>query len=77
MYGQWATVSTIVHLFMMFPPTGLLFEKRVELVSMDLLYIIFTYYTQDNQQDCSRFSNWFSLQCFWVVDEPLASCVMV
>ena len=30
---------------------------------MDLLYIIFTYYTQDNQQECFRLSNWFSLWC--------------
>ena len=37
------------------------FKKRIGLVSMDLLYIIFTYYTQDNQQGCVRLSNWFSL----------------
>ena len=30
---------------------------------MDLLYIIFTYYTQDNNQECFRFSNWFSMWC--------------
>ena len=58
MSNVWATtiVSTIVHLFRMFPPTGFLFEKRIGLVTMDLLYIIFAYYTQDNQQECFRLS---------------------
>ena len=53
----WATVSTIVHFPGMFPPTDFLFEKRIGRVSMDLLYIIFTYNTQDNQQECFRLSN--------------------
>ena len=43
MSNVWATVFTIVHLPRMFPPTGFLFEKRIGLVTMDLLYIIFTY----------------------------------
>ena len=43
------TVSTIVNLPKMFLPKDFLFEKRIGLVSMDLLYIIFTYYTHDNQ----------------------------
>ena len=50
MSNAWATVSTIVHLPRIFPPTDFLFEKRIGLVSMDRLYIMFTYYTQDNQQ---------------------------
>ena len=46
MFNVWATVFTIVHLPRMFPPTDL--KKRIGLVSIYLLYIIFTYYTQDN-----------------------------
>ena len=53
------------HLPMMFPHTDFLFEKQIGLVSTDLLYIIFTYYTQDNQQECFRLSNWFFLLCLW------------
>ena len=63
MFNIWATASTIDHLPGMFPPTDFPFEKPIEPVSMDLLYIIFTYHTQDNQQECFRFSNWFSLRC--------------
>ena len=63
MSNIWATVSTIVQLSGMFPPTDFLFEKRIGLVSMDFLYIIFTYYTQENWQGCFRRSNWFSLRC--------------
>ena len=44
-------------------PTDFLFEKRIRIVSMDLIYIIFTYYTQDNKQECIKLSNWFSLRC--------------
>ena len=29
----------------------------------DLLYIRFTYHTKDNQRECSRLYNWFSLRC--------------
>ena len=74
MFNVWATVSTIVHLPRMFPPTDILFEKRIGLVSMDLLYIIFAYYTQDNEQECSGLDSPCGV---WAVDEPLASCVMV
>ena len=63
MFNVWDTVSTIVHFPRMFPPTDFLFEKRLGLVSMDLLYIMFTYYTQDNHPECFRLSNWFSLRC--------------
>ena len=31
--------------------------------------------TQDNQQGCFMISSWFSLRCWRVVDEPLASCM--
>ena len=63
MSNVWATVFTIVQLLRMFQPTDFLFEKRNGLVSMDLLYIIFTHYTHDNQQECFGRSNWFSLRC--------------
>ena len=62
-WNAWATVSTTVHPPRMFPPTDFLFEKRIGLVSMGLLYIILTYYTQVNQQECFGLSNWFSLRC--------------
>ena len=54
MFNVWSAVSTVVHLPRMFPPTDFLFEKRIGLVSMALLYIILTNYTQDNQQECFR-----------------------
>ena len=38
----WSTVSTIVCLPRMFPPRYFLFEKRIGLVTMGVLYIIFT-----------------------------------
>ena len=38
----------------MFAPTDFLFGKRIGLVSVDHLSIIFTYYTLDNQQECSE-----------------------
>ena len=62
----------------MFPLTDFLFEKRIGLVSTDLLYIIFTYYTQDNQQGLFH-QAWqlILLVVFGAVDESLASCVMV
>ena len=77
MFNVWATVSTIVHLPTMFSPTEFRFEKRIGLVSMDLLYTIFTYYTRDNQQECFGFSILILLAVFGAVDEPLASWVMV
>ena len=63
MLNVWATVSANVRLPRMFPPTDFHFEKRIGLVSMDLLYIISTHYTEDNQQECLRLSNWFSSWC--------------
>ena len=57
----------------MFPPTDFRLEKRIGLDSMDLPCIIFTYYTQDNQQECFRLSNWFPLRCLgpWINHLPL------
>ena len=55
--------NTIVHLPRMFRPTDFIFEKQIGLVFVGLLYIMFTYYTQDTQQECCRLSNWFSLRC--------------
>ena len=45
MFNVWTTVSTIVHLPRMFPPTDVK-KTRIGLVCMDLLYIILTYHTQ-------------------------------
>ena len=42
----WDTGSVSTHLPMMFLYMDFFFEKRICLVSMDLLYIRFTYYTQ-------------------------------
>ena len=52
-FNVWATVATICP-----PPTDFLFEKRIGLLSMDLLCITFTYHTQDNQQECFRRMNY-------------------
>ena len=62
MCNVWATVSTIVNRPRMFPPTDF-FKKRIGQVFMDLLYIIFTHYTQDNQQECFMLSKSFSSRC--------------
>ena len=77
MFNVWATVSTIVRLPGIFPPTDFPFENRMGLVSMDILYITFTYNTQDSQQECFRLSYWFPLRCLGAMGEPLSSCVMV
>ena len=58
----WVKVSTFVHLPMMFLSTDFLPEKRIVLVTMNILYIIFTYWAQDNQQGYFKVSNWFSLR---------------
>ena len=60
MFNAWAIVSTIAHLEC-FRPRAFFVKKIIGLVSIDLPYIIFTYYNQDNQQECFRLSNWFSL----------------
>ena len=65
MFNVWDTVSTTVPLPGMFLLTNFLFKKRIGLVSIDLLYIIFSYYTKDNQQEC------FRLAVFRAVDEPV------
>ena len=68
MFNISTTVSTIVNITGMFSPTDFLFEKRIRLVFMDLLYIIFTYYTQG-----FRLNNWFSLGHLgsWINHLPL------
>ena len=38
-------------------------QKRIGQATSDLCYTRFTYYDKDNQQGCSRRSNWFSLRC--------------
>ena len=49
------------------PPT--VFSKKV---ISGLLIMRFTYYTKDNQQDCSRLNNCFSLRCLgpWMTHLP-------
>ena len=57
------------HCLCTYPPlwvflsTDYLRKKRIGQVTSDLLYMIFIYYTKDNQQGSSRLSNWFSLRC--------------
>ena len=62
MSNVWATVSTIVHPPRMFPPADFLFEKRIGLVSMNVVF--------EAKQP-------ILLAVFRVVDEPVSSCVMV
>ena len=62
-FNVWVNVFTIIQLLRMFPPTDCLSEKRIGLVSMKLLYIAFTYYTQHNEHDCFRLRHRFSLRC--------------
>ena len=71
--------SIFIHLPGMFLSTDILFEQRIGQFAMDLFYIRFTYYIKDNQQECSRLSNWFADSPFdvWVADEPLPSCMVV
>ena len=56
---------TFVHIPGMFLSTDFIFEKkRIGVVTMGLLWIIFTYLAEDNQQECFRHScNWFPLWC--------------
>ena len=70
MSNVWDTVSIVVHLPGMFPLADFLFKKGIGLVTMDLLYIIFTYYTQVNQQ-------LILLVRFGAFGYSLASCVVV
>ena len=53
-----------------------LFEQQIGQFTMDLLYSRFTYYTADNQQACSKLSNWFPLQCLgpWMNQLPPVCC---
>ena len=61
MSNVWANVSIIVRPHRLFTPTNFVFEKRIGLVSIDFLYIIFTYFTHDNQHECFSVSNWFAV----------------
>ena len=47
MSNVWATVSTIVYLPRVFPPTDFRLEIRIALDSMDISDIIFVYFTGD------------------------------
>ena len=38
-------------------------KNRIGQITEDLPFIRFTYHTTDNQQECSRLSNWFSFRC--------------
>ena len=62
MFNIWATDITSVQLPTMLTPTDFFYciEKRIELATMDLLSIIITYQTQDNQQEYFRLGVWFS-----------------
>ena len=55
-----------------FCPRTIFTKKRIGQVTSDLLYMRFTYYTKDNQQGCSRLSNWFPLRCWgpWMYHLP-------
>ena len=59
----------------MFLSMDFLIEKRIGIVTMELLYIIFTYLTQGKQQECFR--QLIILAVFVATDEPLASCLVV
>ena len=48
MINVWDTVTAFIRLRRMFLSTVLIFEKRIGLVAMYLLYIRFTYQTQVN-----------------------------
>ena len=69
MMMRWCSVPTSkyypahINLPRMLLSTDNLYEKRIGQVTSDLLYMRFTYYNTDNQQECSRLSNWFSLWC--------------
>ena len=57
-------VWTFVHIPGMFLSTDFIFEKRIGVVIMGLLWIIFTYLAEDNQQESFRHScNWIPLRC--------------
>ena len=55
------TVSTFIHIPMMFLSTDLVFDERIEQFTMDLLYIRLTHQAKDDHLACSELSNWFSL----------------
>ena len=61
MINVWDTLSTFIHLPMMFQLMDFLFERRIGLVAMDLFYIRFAY------------QQLLILLVFGAVYEPLAS----
>ena len=52
-YSCMITVSTFIHI-----------PKILYLRTMNLIYISYTYWTKNYQQECSRLGNRFSLQCY-------------
>ena len=61
LYGMvyvWDTVSP-----RMFLSTEVLLQKLIGQVNKDIPCNVFIYQTNDNQQWCSRLSNWYSLRC--------------
>ena len=55
-----------------FFPRTFFFEQQIGQFTLGLLYIRFTYYSTDYQQECSILSNWFSLRCLgpWINHLP-------
>ena len=47
-----------------------LFEKLIKQVTMDLLYIRFTFFIKDNHQECISLRKWLFLSCLgpWMND---------
>ena len=76
------TVSALIHLPGMFLSANYRFEKKrqkkkgIGQVTSDPLKMRFTYYNEGNKQGCSRFSKWFPLLVFGVVDEQLSTCFL-
>ena len=63
MIDVWDTISSLIHPLGCFCPRTIFAKKRIGQVTTDLLFIRFTYYNKDNQQECSLLSNWFPLWC--------------
>ena len=63
MIDVWDAVRIFNYLLKMFLSTDMFFEQRFRNFTKNLLYIKFTYYSKDNQQEYSRLGKWFSLQC--------------
>ena len=61
--SMWDNFSAHIHLPRLFLSMDYLYKKCFGQVTSDLLDMRFAYNTKDNQQGCSRLSNWFSLWC--------------